>query len=281
MHHASVVTDPLPGLSGPASGTQMNAVHPGYYHRHTYADSALRRPGTPIAGIARMRLSYICNIDRETMHMSEERLREDVQQIRDIPFLPVLLELVCLATGMGFAAVARVTESRWIAGAVKDDIGFGLKPGGELPVASTICHEIRERKEAVIIDHVSYDKRYKDHHTPARYGFESYISVPIFRKDGGFFGTLCAIDPAAANLSAPPVLELFTTLSEMIARYLDGMVSLDQGARSRLEMYAQMEMSSTLRDLSGDSADDDLPSAHNMDRLSLKVRQLLLMIDNM
>jgi hypothetical protein len=33
---------------------------------------------------------------------------------------------------MGFAAVARVTEDRWVACAVKDDIAFGLKPGGEL-----------------------------------------------------------------------------------------------------------------------------------------------------
>jgi hypothetical protein len=32
---------------------------------------------------------------------------------------------------MRFAAVARVTEQRWIACTVRDDIAFGLKPGGE------------------------------------------------------------------------------------------------------------------------------------------------------
>jgi hypothetical protein len=44
---------------------------------------------------------------------------------------------------MGFAAVARVTEDRWVACAVRDDIQFSLQPGSELKVATTICSEIR------------------------------------------------------------------------------------------------------------------------------------------
>ena len=42
---------------------------------------------------------------------------------------------------MGFATIARVTGQRWVALAVKDDISFGLKPGGELKVETTICSE--------------------------------------------------------------------------------------------------------------------------------------------
>ncbi len=56
---------------------------------------------------------------------------------------------------MGFAAVARVTEGRWIACGVRDLIDFGLAPGGELKLESTICNEIRQSHEAVVIDHVS------------------------------------------------------------------------------------------------------------------------------
>jgi hypothetical protein len=40
---------------------------------------------------------------------------------------------------------------------VKDDIQFGLKPGGELKVETTICHEIRQSGTPVIIDHVAQD----------------------------------------------------------------------------------------------------------------------------
>jgi GAF domain-containing protein len=104
---------------------------------------------------------------------------------------------------MGFAAVARVTEDRWIACAVRDEIEFGLKPGGELKVETTICNEIRASGDRVVIDHVSQDEAFCRHPTPAMYGFQSYISVPIRRRNGAFFGTLCAIDPRPARLNTP------------------------------------------------------------------------------
>ncbi len=54
----------------------------------------------------------------------------DLLAIDSIEAVPTILEVVCRTTGMGFAAVARVTDDRWIACSVKDDIAFGLKPGG-------------------------------------------------------------------------------------------------------------------------------------------------------
>jgi hypothetical protein len=50
--------------------------------------------------------------------------------------IPTLLEVICKMTGMGFAAVARVTKDRWIACGVRDEIQFGLEPGGRLDVNS-------------------------------------------------------------------------------------------------------------------------------------------------
>src|SRR4051812_45768883 len=109
------------------------------------------------------------------------RLDGDVAAIARIDAVPTILEAVCRTTGMGFAAVARVTEERWIACAVRDEIAFGLGPGGELKVATTICDEIRDSGEPVVIDHVAEDESFCGHSTPALYGFESYISVPIRR----------------------------------------------------------------------------------------------------
>ncbi len=43
--------------------------------------------------------------------------------------------------------------------------------------------------KGVMIDHVVTDERYRNHHTPKLYGFQSYISVPINLKNGEFFGT--------------------------------------------------------------------------------------------
>ena len=42
-------------------------------------------------------------------------ISEDVAAIARIDAVPKILEVVCRTTGMGFAAVARVTEDRWVA----------------------------------------------------------------------------------------------------------------------------------------------------------------------
>lgn len=148
-------------------------------------------------------------------------LHPDVAVISKIDIVPKILEIICQSTGMGFAAVARVTEDKWIACSVRDKIGFGLKAGSELNLATTICNEIRQSSEAVIIDDVSKDKFYAQHPTPALYGFQSYISVPIVRKDGSFFGTLCAVDPKPAKVNNPETIELFNSFAELISFHLD------------------------------------------------------------
>lgn len=109
----------------------------------------------------------------------DDHIQRDIAAVRQIDAIPSILQVVCDVTGMGFAAVARVTESRWVACEVLDNIHFGLQPGGELPLETTICSEIRALREEVVIDHVAEDAVYASHHTPKMYGFQSYISVPI------------------------------------------------------------------------------------------------------
>src|SRR6476620_9140417 len=82
-------------------------------------------------------------------------------------------------TGMRFAAVASVTEQSWTACAVRDDLGFGLLPGQQLELESTICNEIRQHQRPVVFGHASADPHYRQHHTPKQYGLESYLSVPM------------------------------------------------------------------------------------------------------
>lgn len=154
--------------------------------------------------------------------------------IARIDAVPLILDVACRMTGMGFAAVARVTEDRWIACAVKDDIGFGLKPGGELEIATTICDEIRCSGEPVIIDDVATDPRFRDHHTPRIYGLQSYISFPIVLADGRFFGTLCAIDPQPHRVSDPATLASFGLFAELIAMHLDTQDRLDRSEAALL-----------------------------------------------
>ncbi|MCW7539903.1 GAF domain-containing sensor histidine kinase [Aquabacterium sp. A7-Y] len=150
-----------------------------------------------------------------------QSLNAEVAAAGRIVAVPRILEVVCRSTGLGFAAVARVTEDRWIACAVRDEIGFGLEPGGELQVETTLCNEIRASGQRVVIEHVQEDPRYCEHHTPRRYGFQSYIAVPIYRPDRRFFGTLCAIDPRPIRLNTPETIGMFELFADLIGFHLD------------------------------------------------------------
>ncbi len=152
--------------------------------------------------------------------MSQSDFQTDINAVQAIDAVPRILEVICRTTGMGFAAVARVTENRWVCCAVRDEISFGLGLGGELKIETTICNEIRQSGQAVVIDHVSEDIAFSNHATPAMYGFQSYISVPLMLQNGEFFGTLCAIDPRPARLTSSGTREMFGLFAELIANYL-------------------------------------------------------------
>ncbi|RZL16107.1 MAG: sensor histidine kinase, partial [Pedobacter sp.] len=82
----------------------------------------------------------------------KQNIEADIEAIGRIEAVDSILEIICRTTGMGFAAVARVTDTSWVACAVRDEINFGLLPGGELTLETTICHEIRQNHKSVIID---------------------------------------------------------------------------------------------------------------------------------
>lgn len=165
-----------------------------------------------------------------------------IASIERIAAVPTILDTVCRITGMGFAAVARVTEDRWVACAVQDDIAFGLAPGGQLEVGTTICSEIRAGGHGVVIDHVAGDATFRTHPTPALYGFQSYISVPITLPDGTFFGTLCAIDPRPARLDNPETLGMFRMFADLIAFHLDAQARIERSEANLLDERKTAEL---------------------------------------
>jgi signal transduction histidine kinase len=171
---------------------------------------------------------------------SATAIAQDVAAVGRISVLPSMLKLLCENTGMGFAAVARVTEGTWTACAVEDRINFGLRPGSQIDIDTTLCRESRAVRKPIAIDHASLDPIYRDHHTPRIYNIESYVSVPIVRRDGTYFGNLCAIDPNPAQVSDPRTVHLFTSLAEMIAIELS---NDDEHTRSELEVRIQREHS--------------------------------------
>lgn len=163
-----------------------------------------------------------------TRQLKSHDFYNDLKEIERNTLVPTLLQTVTLATGMGFAAVARVTASRWVTCQTVDKISFGLAPGDELDVESTLCHEVRLSNTEIVIDDVANDPVYCTHHTPATYGIQSYISVPIYKKDGTFFGTLCAIDPEPRKLKDLHILEMFRLFASLIGDSLEINVQLHE-----------------------------------------------------
>lgn len=171
-----------------------------------------------------------------------DEIAHDVEAIARIDAVPTLLQALCDMTGMGFAAVARVSEYTWTACAVQDSINFGLKPGGQLELHSTLCVEVRESRTPIVIDHASADPRYCSHHTPKHYSIESYISVPIVLSDGRYFGNLCAIDPQPHKVSETHVVSVFNRFALLIAMQLESELARAREHLALLDERAASEL---------------------------------------
>jgi signal transduction histidine kinase len=171
-----------------------------------------------------------------------EGIAGDIQAIRDIEAVPTLLDVLCEITGMRFAAVARVTDDSWTLLASKDNINFGLPIGGQLPIRTTLCYESKQCRAPIAFSHASVDPQFKDHHTPRIYNIESYISVPIVLGDGRYFGNLCAIDPAPADVTSDKILGMFTKFAALIASALDRQAAheLDTAALSAERSHSEL-----------------------------------------
>jgi signal transduction histidine kinase len=151
----------------------------------------------------------------------QDGVLHDVAAIQAIGAVPTILETVAAITGLGFVCIARVTKDSWTTCAVLDKLNFGLKVGDGLDVTTTLCDEVRDSGRAIIIDCVSSDGTYRDHHTPRIYGFESYISIPIFRQNGEYFGTLCGLDPKPMTLSTPAITSSMTLFAQLISLQME------------------------------------------------------------
>jgi transcriptional regulator with XRE-family HTH domain len=149
------------------------------------------------------------------------RIPADVLVINSTDIVPKILSIICQTTGMGFAAIGRITETKWIACAICDNINFGVKAGDEINLEDTICNYTRQNRSSVVLDDISQDEFFAYHPVPKLYGFQSYISEPILRHDGTLFGTLCALDPKPAKINNPEITGLFTSFADLISYHLN------------------------------------------------------------
>jgi sigma-B regulation protein RsbU (phosphoserine phosphatase) len=168
----------------------------------------------------------------------------DVAAVARISAVPTILRVIGQATGLRLTLIARVTEDTWKACAVDDRMNFGLEPGGLLDVATTLCSEVRASQQAIVIECASQDPVYRNHHTPRLYGIESYISVPIFLRDGSYFGNVCGLDSRPAKLRDTATLEMLELYAELIGLQLEA----EERQRSTHEALLDARATAELRE---------------------------------
>ena len=161
----------------------------------------------------------------------------DVAAIGRLETVGVALKVLRRSTGLRIAVVARVTDQSWTACAVLDEAGFGLLPGDELDVRTTFCSVVQGTVAPLLINHASTDPRFTEHPAPRLYGIESYIAVPLNRRDGSYFGALCALDPQPAALTTES-FAMFDLMASLIAFELEA-EDTERSARATAERLAQ------------------------------------------
>lgn len=158
--------------------------------------------------------------DIRAPEVGPDHVDADIAAVARIGAVPTILKVISEVTGLRLALVSRVTQGSWTACAVLDRMDFGLAVGDHLEVATTLCSEVRDRHEPIIIEHASQDPAFCMHPTPKLYGFESYIAVPIMRANGDYFGNVCAMDFAPMALHAPKTLAMMQLFAELISLQL-------------------------------------------------------------
>ena len=159
--------------------------------------------------------------DHEAYLAGAHDFQSDIEMLAASETVGTLLETVMLATDMRFAAVARVTTDRWVACRTVDEVNFGLSEGDEIGIDHTFCQSVRETSEKVMFNDVATDDVYRNHPIAAQFGIVSYASIPIFRSNGSFFGTLCAIDTEPRDVKHPRVVAMLEMFADIIGRSLE------------------------------------------------------------
>ncbi|WP_166454832.1 GAF domain-containing sensor histidine kinase [Duganella aquatilis] len=217
--------------------------------------------------------------------------------MQSIGAVPRMLRVIAGATGLRWVAVARVTASELTICAVHDELAFGFAPGAVLEITKTLCDKVRREQASIIIDNVATDSAYQGHPVPQLYGFQSYFSIPIHRKGGEFFGTLCGLDTAPARLSDAAMRESLELYAQLLSSQIDDRHSLSAAREALIEEQDISKMRERLigilghdlrTPLSAISAcaglvrliSEDERTLKAMSRINLSVERISMLIDS-
>ncbi len=195
------------------------------------------------------------NVKERTSEL--ERFGFQLQKLYEISFAPApnvkefaraIIKEVARMLDVDGTAIGRFSGNEWIGYAIADNRNLGIEEGMRLPLNEVYCKIIRDTKSPLVINDASKTEEFKNHPDFIKYGFASYLGVPLFIEDE-LFGVFCTFNKSAHNytksdlillqlLSKRLELEFIREKYEIELRF--AMMEADAANRAKSDFLANM-----------------------------------------
>jgi len=153
-----------------------------------------------------------------------------------------VLKLLRDRMGFDLWMITRVVGDDWIV-LQAEDHGYGVKEGSVFSWVDSFCSEMVKGNGPCIASHSNQVTSYRNAPINQQVKIGAYIGLPLIRKDGTLFGTLCGIHPTPVSEDLNRELPLLEVLIRLLSSCLDAELDVQQERRraDRAEMEAQTD----------------------------------------
>jgi diguanylate cyclase (GGDEF)-like protein/PAS domain S-box-containing protein len=133
--------------------------------------------------------------------------------------------------GFDLWMVTRVENDNWTVLSA-DDHGYGVKAGTVFKWSDSFCSRMIQGLGPSIAPDVSLVPAYLDAPIGRQVKIGAYVGVPLYKRDGKLFGTLCAIQPEKINAERMNGLAVVHMIADMLSCVLNGELRLLDSQRA-------------------------------------------------
>ncbi|MDH4028578.1 MAG: ATP-binding protein, partial [Nitrospirota bacterium] len=146
------------------------------------------------------------------------------------------------------AALGIFEHNTWVGYAVTDRSGLGLTEGMTFPADEVFCKIVSDSRRPLVIKDASVSDEYREHPDFIKYGFSSYLGVPVFIEEN-MFGVLCTFSRSPYNYREHDLilhqliskrLEFEFIREKYINDIRDAMVQAESASRAKSDFLANM-----------------------------------------
>ena len=163
-------------------------------------------------------ISHSKGLDERTNERTAEleRFGFQLQKLYEISFAPApnvkefarsIIKEVARMLDVDGAAIGRFSGNEWNGYAVADNRNLGIEEGMRLPLNETYCETVKNTMSPLVIKDATKSEEFKNHPDYVKYGFRSYLGVPLFIEDE-LFGVFCSFNKTPHNYTKSDLILL-------------------------------------------------------------------------